>query len=115
MAGCMTSLFPVLPGVVLPVFCVAIAFSVGTVMFVLGQVIVAEVAPPSQRGVALGVTTGLITLGGPFASILMGIFADRGASVATGFGTGFLFVGAMVCVGGVLGLVLIDRIQTAIG
>jgi MFS transporter, ACS family, D-galactonate transporter len=108
LAGCTAGLLPLLPGTALPILCVAIAFSVGTVIFVLGQVMVAEVAPPSQRGVALGTTNALITLGGPFASILLGIFADHGTSAATGFGAGFIVVGTIVCLGGIVGLVLVD-------
>jgi sugar phosphate permease len=107
-AGFMTILFPRLPGGLFPIVCLLAAFSVGAVIFVLGQVMVAQVAPPSQRGLVMGVTNAIITLAGPLASISMGFIADRQWGGTRGFDSGFTFVGTMVLVGGLLGILLMN-------
>ena len=108
LAGIMTVLFPTLPGVALPIICMACAFAVGPVIFVLGPVMIAEVTPPSQRGAMLGISNAVFTLAGPLASIAMGVFADHGTTAASGFRTGFVVVGVVVAMAGFLGALLLN-------
>ncbi|HTI03333.1 MAG TPA: MFS transporter [Acidisoma sp.] len=107
-AGSMTILFPRLSGALFPIGCLLAAFSVGAVILVLGQVIVAQVAPPSQRGLVMGVTNAVMTFAGPLASLSMGFIADRQWGGMRGFDAGFTLVGAMVLVGGFLGILLMN-------
>ncbi len=107
-AGLLTMLFPVMPTMVLPIACMAIALSVGNVIFVLGPVMVAEVTPVGQRGAMLGMTNALITLAGPLAPIAMGALVDLGADPVAGFRTGFIVAGAVMACGGLAGFLLMN-------
>jgi MFS family permease len=95
-------------GTVLPILFTAIAFSIGTVIFVLGHVMVAEVSPVRQRGAMLGINNAIATLAGPFAPVIMGKIVDVGANAAEGFRAGFVMAGVLVVVGALLGFLLID-------
>ncbi len=86
----------------------AVALSVGNVIFVLGPVMVAEVTPVGQRGALLGVSNALMTLAGPLAPVAMGMLVDVGAKPAAGFGTGFIIAGAVMACGGLAGLLLMN-------
>lgn len=108
LAGLLTAFLPYAPGKVLPILCVAVAFSVGSVVFALGHVTVAEVTPTAQRGAMLGINNAVATLAGVLAPLLMGMIVDVGGSAAAGFRSGFLIAGLLVAVGGLIGLVMID-------
>ena len=49
---------------ILKVPLIGVAFSVGSVIFTLGSTLIAEIAPPSQRGTLLGVSNFFHTLAG---------------------------------------------------
>jgi MFS transporter, ACS family, D-galactonate transporter len=107
-AGVMAVLFAVLPGTILPLICMVLAFSVGNVILALGHVMVAEVTPARQCGAMLGVTNGLITLAGPFAPLVTGILVDAGPDHLRGFRMGFIGAGILVTIGGSVGLLLMN-------
>ena len=107
-AGVSTVLFVVLPGTILPLVCMALAFSIGDVIFILGHVMVAEITPARQRAAMLGITNGLITLAGPLAPVVMGVLVDVGANPVEGFATGFMAAGGFVVAGFLAGLALLN-------
>jgi MFS transporter, ACS family, D-galactonate transporter len=86
----------------------AIGFSVGSVIFVLGHVLVAEVTPAAQRGAMLGMVNAVATLAGPLAPVVMGLTVDVGSNAGTGFRTGFQIVGCLVISGALAALVLMN-------
>jgi MFS family permease len=95
-------------GTVTPIVYTTVAFSIGTVIFILGHVIVAEVTPVRQRGAMLGISNAVATLAGPYAPVIMGKIVDVGANPVEGFRSGFALAGVLVVVGAVLGFLLID-------
>jgi ACS family D-galactonate transporter-like MFS transporter len=105
-AGLSAALFAVLPGTVMPLVCMIVAFSIGDVVFVLGHVMVAEITPAGQRAAMLGVTNGLITLAGPLAPLVMGFVVDVGANPMAGFRSGFIAAGCFVAACSLIGLLL---------
>jgi sugar phosphate permease len=107
-AGLATIALPLSSGHALPIACVAIAFSIGNVIFALGHIMVAEVTPVRQRGAMLGIYNAVVTLAGPLAPVAMGLLVDVGASPADGFRTGFIVAGSVVTVGGFAGLLLMN-------
>lgn len=108
LAGLLAAAMPYAPGTILPILCVAIAFSIGSVVFALGHVVVAEVTPSSQRGALLGINNAVATLAGITAPFVMGEMVDVGHSAAAGFRTGFLTTGLCVAAAGLVGMALID-------
>lgn len=106
-SGVLTFLLP-LTGGFATILCVMVAFSVGSTVFSLGHVIVAEVTPAGQRGAMLGINNAVATLAGVFAPLIMGWVVDMGATTIDGFRMGFMVAGAVVAVGSLVGALIID-------
>ena len=107
-SGILTFVLPMVSGNVLPIAVTALAFSIGSAIFALGHVMVAEVTPVSQRGAMLGINNAVATTAGIFAPIVMGMVVDVGANTADGFRTGFMIAGVLVTIGALIGLLLIN-------
>ena len=90
------------------VVCTVVAFSLVNVMFVLGPVLVAEVAPAGQRGAVLGIVNAVTTLAGPLAPFVTGMILDTSAGVSDGVRNALLVAGAFVILGALAGFFLID-------
>jgi MFS family permease len=101
-------LMPLLPSDASRIAAVAIAFSIGGVIFPLGATLIAEITPASQRGAMLGVMNSIQTTAGLLAPIVMGSLVDLGADPASGFRTGFIMAGAFVFACGVIGMILMQ-------
>ncbi|MEE4496140.1 MFS transporter [Streptomyces sp. BE230] len=74
---------------------------------------VADVVPAKQRGTVFGIVTGVYSLGGAVAPLLMGKFVDSGQSVALGYGDGFLVLGVVMIIGAAAALMLVDPARDA--
>jgi len=107
-SGVLTFVLPLTSGAVLPIAITALAFSIGSAIFALGHVMVAEVTPVGQRGAMLGINNAVATTAGIFAPIVMGMVVDVGTNTADGFRTGFMIAGVLVVVGALIGLLLIN-------
>lgn len=107
-AGCAMTLLPLTSVAAYEVPLVAVAFSAGSVFFTMGSPIIAEIAPPSQRGTMLGLTNSLHSLAGLVAPISMGYLVDVAADPVAGFKVGFMTAGAFVAVCGVVAGMLIN-------
>lgn len=107
-AGLLAFALPLVSGVILPIVCVALAFSLGSPIFSLGRVMVAEVTPAEQRGSMLSISNAVATLAGPLAPVLMGVVVDTGTNAVAGFGTGFMLTGAGIAIVAVIAMFLID-------
>ncbi|MFJ8228422.1 MFS transporter [Streptomyces sp. NPDC094448] len=69
---------------------------------------ISDVAPVEQRGVVLSAVTAFYGLGGMLAPLALGGIVEGAASKAAGYTTGFTLVGALLVVGGLVGLLLIN-------
>ena len=107
-AGLLAIALPIVQTPILSIACVAVAFSIGGAIFVLGQVLVAEVTPVMQRGAMLGSITAIATLAGPLAPALMGWVVNFSTDPGRGFRSGFIIAGGLVAAGSLLGMLLID-------
>lgn len=107
-AGGAMMLMPLIANPVLKIPLIALAFSAGSVFFTLGSPLIAEIAPPRQRGALLGITNSIHALAGLIAPIAMGWVVDVGADPVAGFRTGLIAAGAFVVVGGCIAMLLID-------
>jgi MFS transporter, ACS family, D-galactonate transporter len=99
---------PLVPGHVLPVLCTIVAFSSGAVVFSLCPVMVAEITPTAQRGLALATGNAIATLAGVLAPVVTGIIVDSGATAVEGFRNGFVLSGAVAACAAIVVIVLID-------
>ena len=108
-AGVALALAPLLESHVLKVVLLTAGFTLPQMSFVLGPAIVGEIAPPSQRGVALLVTYSVITITGLLAPIVTGrIVAAAGESAITGYTHALWLAAAILIVGGLWGLALLN-------
>jgi len=106
-AGLVTILLSRSEGSLPVIACTVIAFSLGNVIFVLGPVLVAEVAPAGKRGAALGIVNAVTTLAGPLAPTVTGMILDVGVGM-DGVRHALLLAGSFVVLGAIAGFVLID-------
>jgi len=107
-AGLIVILLSQSAGSVPVIACTVVAFSLCNVMFVLGPVLVAEVAPVSQRGATLGMVNAITTLAGPLAPAVMGFVIDVSVGTPDGIRRALLLAGLLVVVGSLAGFFLID-------
>ena len=89
-------------------FILSIGFGLGLTTFTTSAVLISEFVPVLQRGAVLGIYVATVTLSGVICPSVFGwIVQGRGADVA-GYHTAFLASGALVLVGGIVGLLLIN-------
>ncbi|WP_256961684.1 MFS transporter [Streptomyces sp. NRRL B-24572] len=74
----------------------------------------ADVVPAKQRGAVFGIVTGIYSLGGVVAPLVIGRLVDGGDSVALGYGDGFLVLGVTMIVGAIAALVLVNPARDAV-
>ncbi|MET8129085.1 MFS transporter [Streptomyces sp. NPDC005065] len=86
---------------------VKIALTVGptaltNVILTMSQTAVARIAPPGQRGVALGALAFVHALAGILSLLVTGRMVDAASSVPTGYHSAYLLMAALVAAAGVL-------------
>lgn len=108
LAGILTMLLPQTRGSILPILCVALAFSIATPIFSLGPVMIAELAADGQRGAMLGIYNAVVTLAGPLAPVIMGMIVDTGTNEVAGFRTAITVTGGTVAAAALAALLLIN-------
>ncbi|MFE5858367.1 MFS transporter [Streptomyces sp. NPDC056500] len=64
----------------------------------------ADVVPAAQRGIVFGIVTGVYSLGGVIAPMVIGELVASGESVAAGYGDGFMVLGVTMIIGAVIAL-----------
>jgi len=107
-AGLSMACFPFVGMGPLKIFLVALACSIGSVIFTLGPALVGEISPALQRGAMLGVSNSIHTLAGVCAPLLMGRIVDINANPMGGFRTGYLCVGILVATLGAVAAILVN-------
>ncbi|MFF8958034.1 MFS transporter [Streptomyces sp. NPDC014894] len=73
----------------------------------------ADVVPAKQRGAVFGIVTGVYSLGGIVAPLVIGKLVDAGDSVALGYGDGFMVLGITMITGAVAALLLVNPARDA--
>jgi len=77
-----------------------------SVIYVIGNAVVSEIAPVAQRGALLAIGTAFSTSAGLLAPYVMGSVVERAATPLDGFNTGFMICGVIMLLGGVIGMAL---------
>ncbi|HWD03582.1 MAG TPA: MFS transporter [Amycolatopsis sp.] len=78
---------------------ITLAFSLTTAVWGVAMAGLSDVVPGKQRGTVLGAVVAVHSLGGIVAPIVLGTFVDSGATLAAGYGRGFLAAGVVILVG----------------
>jgi MFS transporter, ACS family, D-galactonate transporter len=99
---------PSLPGIPAKVALTTLGVALPSVIYVISNAIVGEIAPPSQRGALLAIGTAVGSSAGLLAPYVMGSIIESASTPRDGFNTGFFICGLIMLAGGLAGMALID-------
>jgi MFS transporter, ACS family, D-galactonate transporter len=106
LGGAALAIMPYVPGASAKIALTTIGVALPSVIYVLGNAVVSELAPVAQRGAMLAMGTAVGTSAGLLAPYVMGSVVETATTPLDGFNTGFMICGVIMLVGGVIGMVL---------
>jgi ACS family D-galactonate transporter-like MFS transporter len=106
LGGAALAIMPYVPGVSAKIAITTIGVALPSVIYVIGNAVVSEIAPVAQRGALLAIGTAVSTSAGLLAPYIMGSVVETAATPLDGFNTGFMICGVIMLVGGVIGIAL---------
>jgi len=104
--GAALAIMPYVPGISAKIALTTIGVALPSVIYVIGNAVVSEIAPVAQRGALLAIGTAVSTSAGLLAPYVMGSVVETAATPLEGFNTGFMICGVIMLVGGVIGISL---------
>jgi MFS transporter, ACS family, D-galactonate transporter len=107
LGGAAIAILPYAPGISVKIALITIGVALPSVIYVIGNAVVAEIAPVAQRGALLAIGTAVSTSAGLLAPYIMGSVIETAATPLAGFYTGFTICGAVMLAGGLIGAALI--------
>jgi ACS family D-galactonate transporter-like MFS transporter len=107
LGGAALVLMPYLPGVAAKIALTTIGVALPSVIYVIGNAVVSEIAPVAQRGALLAIGTAVSTSAGLLAPYVMGSVIETAATPLDGFNVGFMICGVIMLAGGLISMALI--------
>jgi len=104
--GAALAIMPYVPGIAAKIALTTIGVALPSVIYVVANAVVSEIAPVAQRGAVLAIGTAVSTSAGLLAPYVMGSVVETAATPLDGFNTGFMICGLIMLVGGVIGVAL---------
>ena len=104
--GAALAIMPYVPGVSAKIALTTLGVALPSVIYVIANAVVSEIAPVAQRGAVLAIGTAVSTSAGLLAPYVMGSVVETAATPLDGFNTGFMICGVIMLVGGVIGMAL---------
>jgi MFS family permease len=98
---------PYVPGITAKVLMSTLGVALPSVIYVIGNTVVAEVTPAAQRGALLAIGTAVSTSAGLLAPYIMGSVVQDAATPLDGFNLGFSICGWIMLAGGAIGTAFI--------
>lgn len=87
----------------------AIGSGLTGVIFSLGPAMVGSVSPTAQRGAMLAILNSIASIAGVMAPVVTGrLIQNAGGGTASGYEHGFALSGALLVIGGIVGLLWVD-------
>jgi ACS family D-galactonate transporter-like MFS transporter len=108
LGGAAMVMMPYVSGIPAKIALTTIGVALPSVIYVIGNTVVSEITPVAQRGALLAIGTAVGTSAGLLAPYVMGSVIERAATPLAGFNTGFMICGAIMLVGGAIGMALIS-------
>ena len=105
--GAALAIMPYLPGIPLKIGLTTIGVALPTIIYVISNTVISEVTPVVQRGGLLAIGTAVSNSAGLLAPYVMGSVIESAATPLDGFNIGFMICGAIMLVGGAIGMALI--------
>ncbi len=107
LGGAALVVMPYVPNIPLKIGLTTIGVALPSVIYVMTNTVVGEVTPAAQRGALLAIGTAVGSSAGLLAPYVMGSVIERAATSLQGFNTGFVICGAIMLIGGAIGMALI--------
>ena len=112
--GVALALMPYAPGIPSKIALTTIGLALPSVILVISNAVIAEITPTAQRGALLAIGSAVSTSAGILAPYVMGRLVETAATSLDGFNRGFVICGAIMLVGGTLGMMLIRPERAAL-
>src|SRR5215470_2888572 len=96
LGGAALAIMPYVPGASAKITLTTIGVALPSVIYVIGNAVVSEIAPVAQRGAMLAIGTGVSTSAGIIAPYVMGSVVEAAATPLDGFNTGFTICGVVM-------------------
>jgi MFS transporter, ACS family, D-galactonate transporter len=106
LGGAAFAIMPYVPSISLKIALTTIGVALPSIIYVIGNAVVAEITPTAQRGALLAIGTAVSTSAGLLAPYVMGRVVERAATPLSGFNTGFMICGCIMLAGGIIGMAL---------
>jgi MFS transporter, ACS family, D-galactonate transporter len=107
LGGAALAIMPYVPNIALKIGLTTIGVALPSVIYVISNTVISEVTPVAQRGALLAIGTAISTSAGLLAPYVTGSVIEKAATPLAGFNTGFMICGAIMMVGGAIGMALI--------
>jgi len=105
--GAALALMPYAPGIPSKIALTTIGLALPSVILVISNAVVAEITPTAQRGALLAIGSAVSTSAGILAPYMTGRLVEHAATSLDGFNMSFVICGAIMLLGGTLGMLLI--------
>jgi MFS family permease len=105
--GCVMPLVGSMPSVPLKIGLLVFGSAIGSTIYVVIPMVVSELTPQSQRAGMLAIVNSIVTLAGVLAPLVMGEMVQHAATLKDGFENGYFVLGALLLVGGLIGVLFI--------
>jgi MFS family permease len=112
--GAGLAIMPYVPGISAKIALTTLGVALPSVIYVIGNAVVSEIAPVAQRGALLAIGTAVSTSAGLLAPYVMGSAVETAATPLDGFNTGFMICGIIMLVGGLIGMALMRPERDAV-
>src|SRR5205814_5680988 len=107
LGGAALAIMPYVPDISAKIVLTTIGVALPSVIYVIGNAVVSEIAPVTQRGALLAIRTAVSTSAGLLAPYVMGSVVETAVTPLDGFNTGFMICGIIMLAGGLIGMALI--------
>ena len=107
LGGAAMAIIPLVAGVAAKIALTTIGVALPSVIYVIGNTVVGELAPVAQRGAMLAIGTAISTLAGLVAPYFMGSVVERSVTPLAGFNLGFMICGLIMVTGGLIAVAFI--------
>jgi MFS family permease len=114
LGGAGLAIVPYVPGISAKIALTTLGVALPSVIYVIGNAVVSEIAPVAQRGALLAIGTAVSTSAGLLAPYVMGSVVETAATPLDGFNTGFMICGIIMLVGGLIGMALMRPERDAV-
>ncbi|MFI5002009.1 MAG: MFS transporter [Reyranellales bacterium] len=107
LGGCVLPFVGSMPSPELKLALLIFGSAIGSTIYVVTPMIVSELTPHPQRAAMLAITTSFVTLAGVLSPYVMGKVVQDAATRVAGYEKGYVILGALLIVGGIIGLLFI--------